>query len=1313
MTTLNLQKGNYGFVDSDTLSGPDSHDIRLRDVSGPEAPHVIQDKGWFFDDNYDISQGEYKGKFMSDLVSNLAKDGGYDKTVTTGDTGYFGRDIGDKLNEKGESFTNKLLFEGILSARDEQSQQVVDRGEMYRTMNPNVQDIWSDARAASVRKDAESVIGWKETAINEQQLAQEYSDTGPTWGRYRTSDVQNRHEGMNIFGQADNSLTGGLESGLGSIQASAYGAVSAIGDLFDSEGVYQWGKAQADAQEYENRKLGSFINTIGDVNSISDAGQYIAGMTGQMLPYLAGLFGATVVGSGVAAVTGVTALGVGIGVGIPTLIYSGEVYNNMEGDMSEKKVGYALSAGMAAALLDRLGLKGLMKPSDFLKKDVDEQLIQQFADKHNIPVKNARTKLQNQAHAKAAKAYAQIHGISIKEAAEKVSKELVDIQQELMKEIGGKATLELNKRLLAREGLQRVTTGGGREMLTEVGQEATMYAGAVAGSEKEWNNEEFGNIVANAATGGFIIGGGISGTMGTTSSLGKFKQAQRDYGAADGTFRNKFYEGSTESNLMQVFNDAAFKSGDDYAATMDAEIAEGHKQDTFKEKGFVQTVKEFPRRFAQKTGAIIENSVDDISPEAAHTLLTLLDNFAPSNTSHMAGVSVGKIKQTLTTKMQREFTIAENNLAGELGLSINKKGRQQASDMLTEWQRFTDSTKDVSNENIPEKLKPHVEALKTASERVNTATDALRNIVVKQSGEKGIGRQSNYFSKAVKLDPNQVRKNKAEFMKMARNYLKYSQKQADMFYDILVNGPKGYDATKLDELGFNKITSRPNNLKRKTAELHKYKDIDKFLHNNKFDQIRAITEQDINYALDKKYIGTKGEKVKRALALLKEQMGDQWDPRYASHIMDSIAASRQDYRPIKNKTLRELQSWLSWYNATTQLHGSMLSSIPELGMMMLGATGQRNTEAIGNATHGVARKLRHDLKKNYAKVRKNSGYTEDDLDLAVDNFYGYGYSHTEQGAIAAYDVEMGSGKGNVFRERTMRAFFNLNLLAPFTDATRVARLSIANDAIFSDLDIVANFYLDNPTISNYAADAWGRLRDINVNPHKMAAEYKTLIDAMKVDPSVDKMNADSIHRYIKKHNPKLLDELDMARKSFVDNALANPNPVDRPLWYSNPHFRLMTQYNGFLSTFTSHILPKIWKNVKEGNPSARYNAVAGAAGMLALGFIGQGLKDEIDREGKPPKSLTEFGYYQRGIMASGLFGTTERFINLAHPLYGSWRSPMDRLTGEIGPFTGSIENAYRAASDAAEGLDVDMNRLIPAAKLLNSYTNIYDNISGE
>ena len=1357
MEPLNLKKDAYEFIDSDTLRGPDSHDIRLRDVAGPESQHVIKDKGWFFDDKYNVTKGEYKGELTAEIVARLAKEGGYNNTVVTGDTGYFGRDIGDKQNDEGGSFTNKMLLEGILTAENEDAQRIVERGEMFRAMlGEQPDDIYSEARKELLDKDRSSAVAWKETAVNEKQLADEYRDTGNTWGRYKTNEVQNRHEDMNLYGEADNAFTTGVESGLNTISESAYGAISAIGDLFDSEGVYKWGKAQADAKSYENEQLGTFVGSIGDVNNIGDFGRYTAGMAGHMVPYLAGLFVSGGVGGIIGTATGVAAIGTTVAVAPPILVYAGEVYNNMEGGMTDKNVGAAIAGGTIAALLDRIGLKGIMKPSDFLKKDIDDQLVKQFAEKRGIPIANARTALQNQAHARAAKEYSRLYGGTIKEAAEKISKDLVDIQKELMMEIGGKSTLELNKRLLLKEGLHRAGKGGGTEMITEMSQEGLMYGAAVAGSQKEWDSAEFGDIVANAAAGGFILGGGISGTVGTTSSLKRYHQTKRDFAKSDGTFNGDFYDGSTESNLMGVFegssdtesplgraqediktlegiiangSETSKESGDwkkeldkakaiyrielnKVVAGMDEEIKLGSLKDSFKDKGVIKTLKEFPRRFAQKTGAIIENAAEGISPEAKYTLYTLLDNFAPSNKSHMAGVAIGKLKQTLVNQIQRDMTTAENNLAMSVSGKIDVKGKQKASEMLVEYQRWLDSDMEQTYDNTPENLKPHIKALVMASDKINTATDALHAIVTKQTGEM-VGKQSNYFSKAVKFDPAKIRKNKAEFMSMAKNYLGYSQTKAEEFYDVLVNGPRGYDSSKLDELGFKGGSRRPANLQKKTAELHKYDNIDLFTFDNKFSQARAIAEQDINYALDKKYIGANGEKVKKALAMLKEQMGDKWDPRIATHIMNSIDASRQDYNPIKNKTLRELQSWMSWYNATTQLHLSTLSSIPELAMMMIGATGQRNTDAILNATSGVAKKMRHDFKKNYAKVMKDSGYTENDLNQAVEDFYAYGYSHTEQGAIAAFDVEMGPGKGSVFREKTMRAFFNINLLAPFTDATRVARLAIANDAIFSDLDIIANFYLDNDNVTNYAADAWGRMRELNVNPHKMAAEYKQLIDNMKMDPTVDKMSSEAIHKYIKANNPKLLDGLDRARKSFVDNALANPNPVDRPLWYSNPHYRLMTQYNGFLSTFTAHILPKIWRNVKEGNPSARYNAVAAAAGMLALGFIGQGLKDEIDRDGRPPKSLTEMGYYQRGVMASGLFGTTERFINMAHPLYGSWRSPMDRLSGEAGPFTGSISNAYNAAERAAEGKEVDVSRLIPAYKVFNSYDNIIKNVSGE
>jgi hypothetical protein len=87
-----------------------------------------------------------------------------------------------------------------------------------------------------------------------------------------------------------------------------------------------------------------------------------------------------------------------------------------------------------------------------------------------------------------------------------------------------------------------------------------------------------------------------------------------------------------------------------------------------------------------------------------------------------------------------------------------------------------------------------------------------------------------------------------------------------------------------------------------------------------------------------------------------------------------------------------------------------------------------------------------------------------------------------------------------------------------------------------------------------------------------------------------------------------------------------------------------------MSVFTAHLLPKIWRRIKGADPTAKYNAVAVAVSMLALGFLSQMLKDEWRYDGKP-SWLTDKGYIQRGISSSGLLGTPEKILAAVSPLY--------------------------------------------------------------
>ena len=113
-----------------------------------------------------------------------------------------------------------------------------------------------------------------------------------------------------------------------------------------------------------------------------------------------------------------------------------------------------------------------------------------------------------------------------------------------------------------------------------------------------------------------------------------------------------------------------------------------------------------------------------------------------------------------------------------------------------------------------------------------------------------------------------------------------------------------------------------------------------------------------------------------------------------------------------------------------------------------------------------------------------------------------------------------------------------------------------------------------------------------------------------------------------------------------------PDAMGRPLFYSNPHYALFTQFQGFISKFTANHIPAMYDMVKTGTPGMKFSMFASVVTMLMLGYAAQYLKDLIKfGEGSPYLSNEE--KYLRALYSTGLLGTTERIISsdLFFPLY--------------------------------------------------------------
>ena len=134
------------------------------------------------------------------------------------------------------------------------------------------------------------------------------------------------------------------------------------------------------------------------------------------------------------------------------------------------------------------------------------------------------------------------------------------------------------------------------------------------------------------------------------------------------------------------------------------------------------------------------------------------------------------------------------------------------------------------------------------------------------------------------------------------------------------------------------------------------------------------------------------------------------------------------------------------------------------------------------------------------------------------------------------------------------------------------------------------------------------------------------------------------------------------------------------------------------ATFTANHIPKLWgEYVKRGTPAMKYNAFATMATMIMLGFASQHPQGSHQvclrlrkrrRQGANPY-LERAEYLQRGVRASGLFGTGERVLDLFFPIYeqrsrgvGDWA--WNQVSGES-PGISYVERVAKGLGHFAEG----------------------------
>ena len=227
-----------------------------------------------------------------------------------------------------------------------------------------------------------------------------------------------------------------------------------------------------------------------------------------------------------------------------------------------------------------------------------------------------------------------------------------------------------------------------------------------------------------------------------------------------------------------------------------------------------------------------------------------------------------------------------------------------------------------------------------------------------------------------------------------------------------------------------------------------------------------------------------------------------------------------------------------------------------------------------------------------------------------------------------------------------------------------------------------------------------------------------MIELLKVsnDPQLyegrNRMSVDQAYReYAKEIEEYINEEMTLGIQRYVHERIQMPGHANRPLVFQDPHYQLITQFNGFISTFTANIIPKLYsRGLKRGNIKVKADTFSVIVMLLVLGGASQYLKDLIKFQ-EPSPYLDTSGYIQRAVYASGVLGQYERVVDIAHPLYPQrdegieWLS--NTLFGEAGPTMRNVSSVFEAGGSFIEGEgERGFNKLFSAAPYIGPATNL-------
>jgi hypothetical protein len=650
---------------------------------------------------------------------------------------------------------------------------------------------------------------------------------------------------------------------------------------------------------------------------------------------------------------------------------------------------------------------------------------------------------------------------------------------------------------------------------------------------------------------------------------------------------------------------------------------------------------------------------------------TILNNFK--------GLKTEAISDLMYKTDVRSYIDAVNNYADTNGVSF-----ADASSIV-------DITKHVNPANLK------------YSEAITDLANKINNMATTYGERMGSKFTASKFLNNKDVNKDFINSNRKQFVQdlmKAVNGLSYNN--AVQYVEALMTN----DNSLIDSLDFNTSLAQAamqgnldknyitNKIKQDTTGL-----LNKYLHNSLFDNISSFTHAGGNRYVNQKFFGENGSKVAALLneAIKAGEITVDQASFLAKEFKDFLKVRTGDYHRVDNQLVNGGLNLISFLTTISSLPLAAISSMTEFGLVMRNLNTRQSLEAYQSLLSSLSKDL-------YATV-KEIGSTNKHHDLSHrEQLSTFGFETGEQNTENRYDIQSG-----VYSKLT-GSFFKFTGLQSVTNATRYARLSIAEDALNNWYTTVKPALRDKTKMNQQQQDAYEHLVRLGFDP-VLYAEINGEIPSNKFD------------NYTPEQMTRLRDDMrtmsEIAKHNFVNEAVAHPNPLNRPKFYSDPYLRLFTLFQGYMSSFTSTILPRLYGDLSKRGSADQKNAVAAIGAMIALSAFGLLLKDLIKFGESPPDWIKgdEKKLSQRLLGATGLLGTGERVVNFVNPLVeqraeNSFQKLYNIIEGESPPLA-YLGKAGKALDSALSGKEDTAKKVMKVAPFVGSINQLGDYINDQ